>query len=302
MRISGTKRSNNWFCDHSKLSWHTYDRCYKLHGYPQGWNHNKDRKYAHMTHYVIDDEDNQDSSGSQVGNQNTGFQSWNNFPATNPTSTSTAPTITQEQYQQLMSLLSKHNSEISDSLNKTSPANGNAFMAGASWFFSSYRKCLLSTLTPIWIIDSGATDHICHDLKLFHKYESVKGNDKNITVPDGRKVNIKHVGTVKLNDHVILDNVFHVPEFRFNLISIHKLCQNLKVSAQFTPTECIIQGQHMITPQVLGRIFHGLYYTSPWVAGSSHSSSPGCCNGTANNTAIEAFKLWHLRLGHIPFN
>ena len=170
MRMSGTKRSNNWFCDHCKLSGHTSDRCYKLHGYPQGWNHNKDRKYAHMTHYVIDDEDNQDSSGSQVGNQNTGFQSWNNFPATNPTSTSTAPTITQEQYQQLMSLLSKHNSEISNSLNKTSPANGTAFMADTSCFLSSYRKCLLSAFTPIWIIDSGATDHICHDLKLFHKY------------------------------------------------------------------------------------------------------------------------------------
>ena len=76
------------------MSGHTSDRCYKLHGYPQGRNYNKDRKYAHITHYGIDDEDNQDSSGSQVESQNTGIQSWNNFPVTN--SISTAPTITQE--------------------------------------------------------------------------------------------------------------------------------------------------------------------------------------------------------------
>ena len=147
-----------------------------------------------------------------------------------------------------MSLLSKHTSDTSDSLNKTSPNNGTTFMTGSSCLFSVYRKCMLSTFTPIWIIDSGATDHICHDLKLFQKFEPVKNLDNTITVPDGKKVAIKHTGTVKLNDNVILDNVLHVPDFHFNLISIHRLCESLKVAVQFTPTECIIQGQPLINP------------------------------------------------------
>ncbi|KAL2902782.1 Retrovirus-related Pol polyprotein from transposon RE2 [Bienertia sinuspersici] len=97
-------------------------------------------------------------------------------------------------------------------------------------------------LKSMWVLDSGATDHICHDLSKFNSYYAMSDKDNTITIPDGRKVPILHVGTVKLTNSIILKDVFHVPEFQLNLISVHRLCDNMNCEVVFSSNTSFVQG------------------------------------------------------------
>ena len=80
-----------------------------------------------------------------------------------------------------------------------------------------------------------------------------------ITMPNGRKVEVKHIGTVLLFGNIILRDVLHVPEFRFNLLSASKLAKHLSSCIVFTPDTCYIQDLLKSKQQVLGREKDGLY-------------------------------------------
>ncbi|KAL2902622.1 Copia protein [Bienertia sinuspersici] len=155
-----------------------------------------------------------------------------------------------------------------------------------------------------WIIDSGATDHICYDLSLFHDYKAFQDVHNSITIAGGHKVLIEHVGTVKFSNGIILNKVLHVPGFKYNLLSTHKLCQDLGRRIVFTHDKCLVQGLSQRSPMVLGELCSGLYTAEnaqviPSVSHLIHI--PHNSNG-AFLSVSEDSKLWHLRLGHIPFN
>lgn len=122
--------------------------------------------------------------------------------------------FTPSQYQQLLKLLSKESQAIDkDDHSKTACATG--------------KYCLVSSTGSNWMVDNGATDHICSDLSLFTTYNDVQGEANYFTIPDGTKVLIKQVGTVHLQNDLILNDVLFVPEFKFNLISIPTICKDL---------------------------------------------------------------------------
>ena len=57
-----------------------------------------------------------------------------------------------------------------------------------------------------WIIDSGATSHICHDLKLFDQYTLF--SNRIVTLPNNYKINVKAIGSVTLtHDFIMLNQV-----------------------------------------------------------------------------------------------
>lgn len=103
------------------------------------------------------------------------------------------------------------------------------------------KFCFLSKIiTSRWILDSGATDHMCNSLDLFVSTHKITDIKHSITIPDGRKVMVDLYGDVILMDGIVLKNVLYVPVFQFNLISIHKLCSNLCTNVVFTNGECLI--------------------------------------------------------------
>ena len=71
----------------------------------------------------------------------------------------------------------------------------------------------------VWIIDSGATNHVSSSLNLFSSY-STCSKHSTLKLPDGTNHLITHVGTVTLSPTLCLTNVLFVPTFQFNLISI----------------------------------------------------------------------------------
>ncbi|KAL8101298.1 hypothetical protein AgCh_033250 [Apium graveolens] len=45
------------------------------------------------------------------------------------------------------------------------------------------------------------------------KHALLAETDNTITIPDGKKIRVFHIRTVKLNDDIILKDVLHVPDF-----------------------------------------------------------------------------------------
>jgi len=98
--------------------------------------------------------------------------------------------------------------------------------------------CQNFTLSP-WIIDSGASDHICSNLKWFHSY--------NETIPTHIKLPTRHLtlatqsGTIKFSDDFIIHDVLYVPDFHFNLLSMSKVTNSLNCIMSFNGFQCVIQ-------------------------------------------------------------
>lgn len=123
-------------------------------------------------------------------------------------------TLTAEQYEQLLALLNKQHLEFSPHVEQ----QHSAYLAGKSF-------CLLTTQPQqSWIVDSGATNHITPHLHLFRSF-SIVPKACYITMPNGRQVEVKHIGTVLLNPNIILQGVLHAPDFQFNLLSASKLAR-----------------------------------------------------------------------------
>ena len=83
-----------------------------------------------------------------------------------------------------------------------------------------------------WILDSGASDHICSDISLSKKHDVLKGKQNTIIIPNGAHVSVKFIGTVWLDNGLKLNKVIYVRDFKYNIISVHKLCldRNIKIS------------------------------------------------------------------------
>ena len=80
-----------------------------------------------------------------------------------------------------------------------------------------------------WLIDSGATNHMCSNKICFVNYETVHGRD--VIIADGRKVPIIGKGDVVIQDSntnriLKLTDVLHVPQLKQNLLSVVKAISN----------------------------------------------------------------------------
>lgn len=88
---------------------------------------------------------------------------------------------------------------------------------------------LHSIETPsTWIIDTGANNHICGNLNLFSEY-TMPNHKPRVHLPDGSVKEVQHIGSITLHRNITLTDVMHVPSFRRNLLSVHKLCSLARV-------------------------------------------------------------------------
>ena len=95
-----------------------------------------------------------------------------------------------------------------------------------------------------WIVDSGATCHMCHDID---KFINMKKLDKaeDITLGDGHSVKAFRIGTVDLNVRLSdekqqrcrLFETLYVPKLSYYLLSVSKATR-LRKSFTFTESCC----------------------------------------------------------------
>jgi transposase InsO family protein len=157
--------------------------------------------------------------------------------------------------------------------------------ASSSLLIASGNTCLHSSSSPSWVIDSGASDHMTGNSSLL-SHTSSPCSPSFVTVANGTKTPVQGKGTVTTSD-LTLSDVLYLPEFPFNLLSVHKLTLALNCSVAFYPSHC--EFQDLKTKRMIGRGFvkDGLYYFQP-----SSTSIPSALHST--NSPYQ----WHCRLGH----
>lgn len=260
------KPANNYYCTHCKIAGHSIERCFKIHGFPPGFKGNRDRKVASLSH--------------------------TDQPNVQDTQTGSAP-VTMDQYNHLLELINKQTLNTSEATG----VSGHALLAG---------KCLMSSFSDEWLLDSGATDHITNSINDFQDFKCVTDNDSHITIPDGRKIQVTHIGTVILSSDITLLNVLLVPEFKYKLISVNKLCKDMHSNLYFSDDKCYLQALSQKQPPLhLGNLEKGLYtvHSTNVKDFSTTTSANSIFDNKATYVSVsEEAKLWHLRLGHLPFD
>lgn len=150
-----------------------------------------------------------------------------------------------------------------------------------------------------WIIDTGASCHVCFDLTLFHSTESI--SNTSVVLPDGTNLSVTISGTIRLTENLILHSVLYVPNFKFNLLSISALTYNNSISVLFSSDTCLIfpfnpftfllQERTPVFTIGKGSLHRNLYVLQSPEAHPLHQTS-------SNNVFQVSSEVWHQRLGH----
>jgi hypothetical protein len=77
-----------------------------------------------------------------------------------------------------------------------------------------------------WVIDSGCTNHMTGERKIFSHLDEDISDFDNITFGDDSKGVVKGIGEVPISKDYNLSNVLLVDSLNFNLLSIAHLCDN----------------------------------------------------------------------------
>ncbi|RVW31674.1 Retrovirus-related Pol polyprotein from transposon RE2 [Vitis vinifera] len=271
---SSRSRKDRPLCTHCNILGHTVDRCYKIHGYPPGFRNRPNFK-------PNGSRPNQMLPNSLHTNQLTLIDG--------STASASPPPLTHDQHNQLLALLSLHSSSGSS----TSFGDSNPLQQSISNFTGILSLSpSSSTLNPsIWILDSGATHHVCTNSSMFHSIHSFSSN--TVTLPTSTKIPITKIGTIHLSPHLVLEHVLYIPTFQFNLISISALTQTNCFSFDFTARFCFILDHSQGKLIGMGRRQGNLYLLD-----SSVFRSISFVFVVDNNTSAHVNKLWHFRLGH----
>ncbi len=95
-----------------------------------------------------------------------------------------------------------------------------------------------------WIVDSGATCHMCNDKEMFVEFNNLEPSQE-VTLGDGYSVEATGCGTVRLKMQLTDDktkeckmsDVLYVPQLSYNLLSVSKATQSGK-KVKFTENDC----------------------------------------------------------------
>jgi hypothetical protein len=75
-----------------------------------------------------------------------------------------------------------------------------------------------------WIIDSGCTNHMTGEKKMFTSYVKNKDSQDSIIFGDGNQGKVKGLGKIAITSEHSISNVFLVESLGYNLLSVSQLC------------------------------------------------------------------------------
>ena len=147
-----------------------------------------------------------------------------------------------------------------------------------------------------WIVDSGATCHMCNDQKLFKNFEPLE-KSQEVTLGDGHTLEATGQGTVPLEmtlpdaktKRCIFHSVLYVPKLSYYLLSVTKASESGKV-IKFDDTGCQIVNKNDKVIAVATKV-GSLYYLK--------------CKELEHNQQLSVVeregkeRLWHCRYGHL---
>ena len=93
--------------------------------------------------------------------------------------------------------------------------------------------CICKLEGNVWIVDSGASDHMVFDKSLLNNLR-VLATPILITLPNGNKLKVSHFGDLKIGKNLTLHHTLYVPYFHFNLLSVKRLSEQFKRCLLYT--------------------------------------------------------------------
>jgi hypothetical protein len=163
------------------------------------------------------------------------------------------------------------------------------FCMQTSIFQTKSNKSMNSKIQTSWIIDSGASIHMCNNKEILSDF--VEKTENYVTISDGSKIPIigygklifEIIGEDKRHYKFILEQVACVPKLHVNLISVKELT-DLNILVQFTHQKCqIVHSRGKIT---IGTQKNNLYMMEIIHNIKIHDQSLSCIHD------------WHRKLGH----
>jgi len=145
----------------------------------------------------------------------------------------------------------------------------------------------------VWIIDTGASDHMIGDLGVLSDYELC---DQSIIVfiADGTKSLVQGRGTTYVAG-LSLKSVLYVPKLRHNLLLVSKFTQDKNCSVIFSPLHRVFQdissGKRIAKAEEKGGLYQISRHDHQKEFRSLYQSS------LATISEIDLM-LWHQKLGH----
>ncbi|XP_048496228.1 uncharacterized protein LOC125495523 [Beta vulgaris subsp. vulgaris] len=266
-------------CTHYKKLGHTVDQCFKLTGVVPEWFNNLRSKQVGGSRMVANAYD----------------MTTDNFMDDNPldpANQSSKPevkidsTLVNAVYKEMMKMM-KNQSATGETSTHSINFAGTILVSNAETLHSSSHL--------EWIVDTGATDHMICDKSLFLDFKVLPQPIK-VGLPDGKLKLVTHVGTVQFTSNFKLSNVFLLPDFKHNLLSVGKLLDEHQLFAKFTPTSCFFHD--LTTSQIKAVAVRkaGLYkFHTDFSASCSPSAT---CSALHTQVSLPSFAVCHSRLGH----
>ena len=152
-----------------------------------------------------------------------------------------------------------------------------------------------------WILDTGASNHMCAENCLFENFETTK-NPLPVHLPDGSIKFVNHTGNIHLNAHLFLENALYIPSFKFNLLSVSKLAKTSNLKFIFLPDHCVLQDLQTEQIMAVGKLIGSLYILdrSSFDSFECKKGDSKACTAVFNDK--EFLSLWHKHLGHASSN
>ena len=185
-------------------------------------------------------------------------------------------------------------------------ASVKALMAKASTVL--YTK----TPTTTWLVDSGASHHMCSNTRYFSHIHRLPKPIK-ISLGDGSQISALAAGTISLPlpTITISFSALYIPRLAYSLLSVSRLSENPEYSVYFHDRDCYLKagckaaGPAGDSIHLLGSLRNGLYEVClGGQAGRGFGATSGSRLVIANTTLVQkvSLQLWHERLAHLNYD
>ncbi|CAL1382664.1 unnamed protein product [Linum trigynum] len=270
LAIQGVNRRPNStpkrpYCVFCKREGHTEDVCFVKHGYPPGMSTRPSHLNASAT--VIEC-----TFCGKHGHPEDKYFKKHGFPANYVPRTTTSSygrgrgyahsivttpddsvKLTKADYDKLMALVGKsrqHSTHTAAAFTTTTTPSGTCFLSSPNHINPNHSF--------IWILDTGASDHIvsCLDYLL----HPIPLSGVFITLPTGQQIPATYKRTVHCTPELILKDALFVSGFSFNLVSVSKLTDQSSLSLTFHSNLYVIQDLEQKRVTGSARLTNVLYY------------------------------------------
>lgn len=144
----------------------------------------------------------------------------------------------------------------------------------------------------IWLLDSGASAHMCFDEKLF---TSIEKHSQRVMLATGETITSSGIGTIYLQSNftdITLKNVLLVKELNSHILSVSKILSHNN-SVIFEKNFALIKNGNEIL--LRAKLNEGIFEAE--IVENTVKMAIG-----SKKEKISEFELWHKRFGHLNWN